>query len=138
METQDKKESPTLVRAYEERDVKVRSILISALILGLLIVVVAWIGIGFFRYFNLDIQKHQSQDPMITTERALPSGPRLQVNEEMDYKTLRAQQDAVLSEYAWVDRQKGIVRIPIEKAITLVLERGLPYGQKQNAEENKD
>lgn len=41
-------------------------------------------------------------------------------------KQLHATENAVLTTYGWVDRQKGIVRIPIDRAIELLLQRGLP------------
>jgi hypothetical protein len=39
---------------------------------------------------------------------------------------LRQREDRLLHGYAWVDRQAGIVRIPIDDAIDLVASRGLP------------
>ena len=39
---------------------------------------------------------------------------------------LRARDAAALHEYAWVDRDAGVVRIPIERAIAVLAERGLP------------
>jgi len=41
-------------------------------------------------------------------------------------KQLRATEDAILTTYGWVDREKGIVRIPIDRAIDLLATRGLP------------
>lgn len=41
-------------------------------------------------------------------------------------KRLRDREDAALGRYGWVDREAGIVRIPIERAMDLLLERGLP------------
>jgi hypothetical protein len=38
----------------------------------------------------------------------------------------RRQEDAVLSGYGWVDKNAGTVRIPIEEAMRLTVERGLP------------
>jgi topoisomerase IA-like protein len=32
----------------------------------------------------------------------------------------------VLESYGWVDKDKGVVRIPIEEAMRLIAERGLP------------
>jgi hypothetical protein len=39
---------------------------------------------------------------------------------------LRAWEDEQLHGYAWVDKGSGAVRIPIERAIEIVAERGLP------------
>ena len=55
-----------------------------------------------------------------------PSGPRLQVRPELDIDAFRAQEDAILESYAWVDKERGVVRIPVVEAMRLVAERGLP------------
>ena len=39
---------------------------------------------------------------------------------------IRAAEDQILNSYGWVDRSKGIVRIPIDRAIDLLAKRGLP------------
>ena len=39
---------------------------------------------------------------------------------------LRQSENAALSSYAWVDRSRGFVRIPIDRALALTTERGLP------------
>ena len=55
-----------------------------------------------------------------------PPEPRLQQQPFDDVRDLHAAEAAWLGGYGWVDRQAGIVRIPIEDAMSLVLERGLP------------
>lgn len=40
-------------------------------------------------------------------------------------KALRAEEDAVLNNYAWVDRNAGVVRLPIADAMKLRLQQGL-------------
>jgi hypothetical protein len=50
--------------------------------------------------------------------------PRLQVVPRADLIALESQQRARLSSYGWVDREKGIARIPIEEAMRAVVERG--------------
>lgn len=52
--------------------------------------------------------------------------PPLQVNPAGEVEMLRAQEKDKLERYSWVDRKAGIVRIPIERAIELTVERGLP------------
>src|SRR4051812_28868569 len=41
-------------------------------------------------------------------------------------KQLRATEDARLTTYGWLDRENGVVHIPIDRAIDMVLQRGLP------------
>ena len=37
-----------------------------------------------------------------------------------------SQQTKLLNEYRWIDRNKGIVGVPIERAIDLLVAKGLP------------
>ena len=41
-------------------------------------------------------------------------------------RELRAKQQALLKGYGWVNRDAGVARIPIEEAMRIVVERGLP------------
>ena len=66
-------------------------------------------------------------------EERLPPEPRIQVNAAADMDALRRQEAAVLTTYGWVDRQAGIVRIPIDVAMTQILEEGLPVRQPDSA-----
>jgi hypothetical protein len=55
-----------------------------------------------------------------------PPAPRLQTREPKDLAAFRQEEAEILSTYGVVDREKGIFRIPIEEAMKLTLERGLP------------
>lgn len=46
---------------------------------------------------------------------------------------LRNQETAQLTTYGWVDQAAGVAHIPIERALALVAESGLPLGQPANA-----
>jgi hypothetical protein len=59
-------------------------------------------------------------------DKQQPPGPRLQLIEPKDLASFRKEEAAILSTYAVVDREKGVFRIPIEEAMRLTLERGLP------------
>jgi hypothetical protein len=58
--------------------------------------------------------------------RPLPPPPRLQTYPFTDLKELHQQEEQLLEHYEWVDKSAGTVRIPIERAIELTAERGLP------------
>ena len=53
----------------------------------------------------------------------MPSPP-LQSAPPLDLAALRAEKHALLSSYAWIDRAHGVVRIPIERAMSLLIARG--------------
>lgn len=50
--------------------------------------------------------------------------PRLQTNDVDELDKLQAEQRARLGSYAWVDREKNIIAIPIESAMKHVVARG--------------
>lgn len=52
--------------------------------------------------------------------------PRLLVNEPAHLAEFRAREHEILTTYGWVDRNAGVVRIPIDRAKDLLIERGLP------------
>lgn len=52
--------------------------------------------------------------------------PRLQLAPPEDLKRFRASEEVELNTYGWINRTDGVVRIPVERAMELVLERGLP------------
>jgi hypothetical protein len=52
--------------------------------------------------------------------------PQAQATPDETLKVLRATEEAMLTTYGWVDRANGVVRIPIDRAIDLLLQRGLP------------
>jgi hypothetical protein len=55
-----------------------------------------------------------------------PPGPQLQISPPADLKAFRAREEAELHSYGWLDQTAGVVRIPIERAMELVLKEGLP------------
>lgn len=52
--------------------------------------------------------------------------PNLQINPHEDLLAFRLRENKELTSYGWMDRSNGIVRIPIERAMDLIVERGLP------------
>jgi hypothetical protein len=62
--------------------------------------------------------------------------PRLQGDDgNQDTADLHIREDLLLDNYSWVDRSKGTIRIPIERAMELIAQRGLPVQQQpQQAE----
>jgi hypothetical protein len=56
---------------------------------------------------------------------APPPNPRLQTDPSDDLARLRAEEQTRLTTYGWVDRQKGIVRIPIEEAMKKLVAQGI-------------
>ena len=56
-------------------------------------------------------------------EQELPPEPRLQTTPEEDMRELRRHEDEILEGYAWTDEAAGVARVPIERAMDILVER---------------
>jgi hypothetical protein len=65
---------------------------------------------------------------VVKTEMSEPvqTFPKLVTSEPLALAAFRAQEDAQLTSYGWIEKDKGIVRIPIDEAMRIVAEQGLP------------
>ena len=52
--------------------------------------------------------------------------PDLNWAEQNPLKQLRSQEQKLLDNYGWIDRQAGIARIPVDRAIEIISQNGLP------------
>lgn len=57
---------------------------------------------------------------------ALPPGPRLQARPWEELAAFQREEELLLNSYDWMDKESGRIRIPIDRAIALLAERGLP------------
>jgi hypothetical protein len=113
---------------HEHSDVNIAGIFgfgATLLVVGLLIHLMVYV---LFRYFDArEARPVTPEYPLaIEQENRLPPEPRLQINPRQDLADLRAREDQTLASYGWVDKNNGVVRIPIDEAIKVTLERGLP------------
>ena len=93
-------------------------------------VVIALLVVFFYNYLERrEAAEKTARHPMSLTgvERPLPPPPRLQTYPFQDIKALRQHDKPLVGSYEWVDRNAGTVRIPVERAMDLLAERGLPY-----------
>ena len=118
---------------HEESDVNVSAILRYGLGLAVIAAVVhvfLWWLLGIYERQH---ERAQTQVyPMaVGQQNRLPPSPRFQENPQQDLQDLRAKQRALLEGYGWVSKEGGIARIPIEDAMKIVVERGLPTREAQ-------
>ena len=59
-------------------------------------------------------------------EARVPPRPNLQPNPSADLAAFRTAEEAELATWAWVDREKTVARVPVERALEIVAARGLP------------
>jgi hypothetical protein len=112
-------------RSHETTDANTRNLIIFGVGLSLLVIAGLVVSRAVFNYFV----GHQGLGPPASpfeNVRMLPPEPRLQVTAPKSLKQYKAAQDEILNSYGWVDQQAGIVRIPIDRAMEILLQKGFP------------
>jgi hypothetical protein len=102
--------------AFEPSDWPVGTV--ALVILGILIVLVVAPLLLWWAYPNAASDVNRAL-------AAPPPEPRLQVHSEADLARFRAAEEHELNTYYWIDKQKGIVRIPIAQAMRTLARRGI-------------
>ncbi|MBP1634599.1 MAG: hypothetical protein H6Q10_1173 [Acidobacteria bacterium] len=113
---------------HETRDLSTRVVVIfgASLVAGAVIVLVAvwWLFVAMGRA-NQHAYAREYPLARVGAPQPPPS-PRLQTQPREELKRMRQEEDAVLSGYGWADPNAGRVRIPIDRAMQLLVEQGLP------------
>jgi len=127
---------------HEKSDVNVRALLWSMAIFIVFAAVTHFMVWGMFKYFA-EMARNRTNAPMtavaIPPDAAIPQQPRLQpfpnrdqrgammppivTTPVVDMKEMQQSEDQALNNPGWVDRQKGIVRLPISVAKQLAVQR---------------
>jgi len=115
------------VSPRHEKDVDVGLVAKMALFGVVIIAFVLVAMYGLVRVVrNHEASLNRSETPY-AVEPAPFVGPNLQVSPPQDLRKVLANERAILSSYGWIDQDLGVVRIPIERAMDVLAERGLPY-----------
>jgi hypothetical protein len=119
---------------HETRDVNVRAVTKAGLAIGAGVIVSIFLMWFLFDQFaGWQAQRAELPEPIAAVNpQKEPPEPRLQSAPVKDLAAFRAQEDAILNSYGWVDREKGIVRIPVDRAMEVVAKEGLPVRKQEN------
>jgi hypothetical protein len=118
--------APATTPGYETHDANAGGAFKFLVALGIVLVVAALTCWGLFRYFSAHAKDQAASESPFADTRQLPLGPQLQVNPREDWLKFREEQEKSLETYAWENRSTGIVRVPIEEAMELLVKKGLP------------
>jgi hypothetical protein len=102
---------------YKELSLPLR--LVAGWTIGLFVSLAGVLGFVYFVYGT----PHMHPVPEVVTKRPM-NQPALQVSAVGDLAEFQARQQAELSTYGWVNKSQGVVRLPINQAIDLVLQKG--------------
>jgi hypothetical protein len=133
---------------YEKSDVKVAGILVFIIAMCIFVVVTAILAYGVGKVLNARMNKEdgptsrwartvdvrqlgnlpnnpEMQNKVAELTQQFPT-PRVQTDDgNQDVADLHAREDLLLDHYSWVDPEHSKVRIPIERALELLAQRGL-------------
>jgi len=110
------------------RDVNIRAVFRFGFWLAVGVVAVTLAMLALFRVFEM---KDRASDKVLSLSVAAnlartPPEPRLEPLPLAPGQRLRAEEDAILTTYAWADQKAGFARIPIDRALDILVQRGLP------------
>ncbi len=111
---------------FEKQDLRYSVLLKIWLGLIICLLVVAGVSVFTLRALKKKSLTIESGPTLESDIHQLPPKPRLQTDSLEDLRQLHEREDALLLHYGWVDQSKGRVRIPIDRAMALLVERGLP------------
>jgi hypothetical protein len=127
---------------FEQQDLSPQGIfafLVSLLVGGVIVYFIIW---GLYHFMEARQREHQpQQSPLVKqveTDTRIVSPeeitnfpqPRLERNERIEINDFRLKEEQTLNSYGWIDQKAGVAHIPIERAMQLVAQRGLPTTPK--------
>lgn len=134
-------EHPT--ESFEREDLSPLGVFYFLAGLGIVGIAIYFILVGMYRYLDAYDRNHQAPmnpmavttgiNPNVMTQRQIQQQidktfpkPILEYSERTQFIQELEKEDQALESYDWIDQKAGIVRIPIEQAIDLMAQRGLP------------
>jgi hypothetical protein len=123
---------------FEHQDLSPKGVyafLVGLAVAGILVALFLW---GLYDALDAREKRNQpAQNPLVQqtvadTRHVLPTDvekfpqPRLEQNERLEINDFRLKEEQTLNSYGWADEKAGVVRIPIDRAMQLIAQRGLP------------
>jgi hypothetical protein len=136
--------------AFERRDIRVSGVVWFLVGLAVAGVIITFVVNGFYHHLEARSEAEQAPvSPLVTNapkdtrhlstdykdylKQNFPS-PQLEIDERTQLDQIRSKEEETLATYGWVDQKAGVVRIPIERAMDLIAQRGLPTRTQESAD----
>lgn len=117
-------------KGYIDDDVHGRPFIWFAVIFGAFCVMAVIAVTYFYKGLSGYHERNQAAVPTkVDVGQVSPPGPQLQADPVADMVAMDKAQSALLASYGWVDKDNGVARIPIDKAIELALEHSMVRAQ---------
>lgn len=130
--TKDKAPAP-VESGHETRDANLKGVIIAGAVVGGLMILGLLVAHWTFRHYEWGWKEAQPEASPLKADRLPPQGPLLQIRPQLDLAQLRAAEDRRLNSYGR-DPITKLAHVPIDRAMELALQRGLPA--RKQAEPN--
>ena len=140
--TDETNPNPSSHGNYERSDIGITGVLYFLLGIAIFGLISHFIASGLFHYLQHRTEAEQAPvSPLVTNapedtrhlstdyrdylKQNFPS-PQLEIDERTQLNSIITAQEVQLSTYDYIDKNAGTVRIPIDRAMDLIAQRGLP------------
>jgi hypothetical protein len=135
---------------FEHEDLGTRGVFTFLIGLAVVGIVIYFIIVGMYKFLdNYEISQSATASPLVTSRdvssrfikydpgnRSKPDyvdtkfkdngAPMLEIDERTQLRDYLTNQEIQLNTYGWVDKDAGVAHIPIERAMELLVQRGVP------------
>ncbi|MGA3091825.1 MAG: hypothetical protein ABSD75_24720 [Terriglobales bacterium] len=137
---------------YEREDLGTRAVFAFMIGLAIFGIITYFIVVGMYSFLdNYERSQMATASPLVTTKGAISrvvtqadmdkafkdnGAPMLETNEMGQFRNFLMNQENQLNSYGWVDQKAGVVHIPIDRAMELIVQQKLPVYAPGSAERN--
>jgi len=118
--------------SFEHTQADLRIVMGFLIMLAIGIAVVFFVLWGFYAYMQRKQGSGVRPAPYTISRAPQIPAPQLQPDPVADNSRVQFTDRQWLNTYGWVDQKSGVTRIPIDRAMDLLVQRGLPTSQTQN------
>jgi|ERR1022692_990809 hypothetical protein len=135
---------------FEREDLGTRGVFAFMVGLAIFGVVTYFIVVSMYSFLDhYERSQMATASPLITTKGAISrvvtqadmdktfkdnGAPMLETNERGQFRDFLMNQENQLNSYGWVDEKDGVAHIPINRAMELIVQRGLPVYSQGSAD----
>ncbi|MGA7078142.1 MAG: hypothetical protein WBQ43_20865 [Terriglobales bacterium] len=135
---------------FEREDLGTRGVFAFMIGLAVIGIVIYFIIVGMYSFLdNYERSQMSTASPLVTTKGAMSrvvtqadmdkafkdnGAPMLETNERGQFKDFLINQEDQLNSYGWVDKDAGVAHIPIQRAMDLIVQQGLPVYPQSSAD----
>jgi len=112
---------------HETSDASVRTVAYTLVGLAIGAAIAAMIVYGIFWYLADNPLRTAPPNPLAGAEgQQTPPAPRIEAHPTVELQELRDYENKILNTYGWTNKAQGVVRIPIDRAMDLQMQKGFP------------